>query len=633
MNNKVDQSGCKGENAEGSREMDGKVSKPGEKGLDSTVNASTWDKIMSTCHVNRELLSMKAHFFFFFGALAGVIPPLILYCQQLGASVSMVGVLFAVLPFIQCVSKPIAGGIADKWQRHKTVFLTSLVVLAVALFSINFIPESETPPSTVVNFSENATFTYCDESVYFSACPSNIHSLESIKMQRFICSMTDCAIPKESELFFLFMSEKCNFNQTDCVGFQASNFTTFGFVTVLSNSYGSVGSLSSCPEFNVESFTNPANRIFKIQNATIRRDLCLKSSFKCVAKCSSVISNVEQSPDSVAYAMVWLWIGCIIAWSAYAIILSISDAILMNALGENRSAFGYTRLYSSIGWGLLSAVAAQIIDYASIGRAQKNYSPGFYIFLGLIICDIVTAIRMKVVISERPHALAKDLWTIFKQLEVIVFSVAVILQGMITGFLWTFIVVYANELNGSQLVIGLNYAVECFLSEIPFFIISGWIVDKLGHSNSMSLVLLITGFKTLCYSFIYNAWYMLVIALCHGVTYGVMYSTIATYASTIAPSSLSASIQGIFQALLEGAGVGLGNLLGGFVYEEIGGRLAFRVFGISLLGISVAHWLTSSLLRKWKARRVGPEVELTVVNVSDNFVDVNLETKTDAKTC
>ena len=61
--------------------------------------------------------------------------------KQLGFSGLLVGTVYTILPISGLIAKPLFGGLADKFRTHKAFFIIFQAVLAVAFFSMNFIPE------------------------------------------------------------------------------------------------------------------------------------------------------------------------------------------------------------------------------------------------------------------------------------------------------------------------------------------------------------------------------------------------------------------------------------------------------------------------------------------------------------
>lgn len=90
---------------------------------------------------------------------------------------------------------------------------------------------------------------------------------------------------------------------------------------------------------------------------------------------------------------------------------------------------------------------------------------------------------------------------------------------------------------------GLVQSFQTFGGELPFFFISGWFINKVGHVNSMTLVLLTLGIRLTLYSVLTNPWWVLPIELLQGMTSGIFYSAMAMYANIVAPSGTAATLQ------------------------------------------------------------------------------------------
>lgn len=90
---------------------------------------------------------------------------------------------------------------------------------------------------------------------------------------------------------------------------------------------------------------------------------------------------------------------------------------------------------------------------------------------------------------------------------------------------------------------GIALAVQSFGGELPFFFISGWLVNKMGHSNAMTMVLFAFGVRLCLYSSLSDPWWVLPIELMQGVTFALFYATMATYANIVAPHGTAATLQ------------------------------------------------------------------------------------------
>lgn len=63
------------------------------------------------------------------------------------------------------------------------------------------------------------------------------------------------------------------------------------------------------------------------------------------------------------------------------------------------------------------------------------------------------------------------------------------------------------------------------------------------------------------------------------------------YAATVSPSGTSATVQGLVAGMDDGLGFSIGALLGGILYQEIGGRRSFQMFALLALITCIAHMI------------------------------------------
>lgn len=214
------------------------------------------------------------------------------------------------------------------------------------------------------------------------------------------------------------------------------------------------------------------------------------------------------------------------------------------------------------------------------------------------------------------------------------FLIWCIFVGLCTALVWNFLLWHlevlgnniqgCNGQNSMKTLQGLAMGIQCFGGELPFLFLSGWILQKIGHVNAMSLVLGAFGVRLLLYSFLVNPWYVLPIELLNGLTFGIFYSTMTSYASIVAPPGTEATMQvsflfvfekykskrkikfqGLVGAIFEGVGVSIGSFVGGLLFESIGGSETFRIYGIVALVACLVHILVQLLLRKYSKDKTG----------------------------
>ncbi|XP_044763782.1 uncharacterized protein LOC123320508 [Coccinella septempunctata] len=93
----------------------------------------------------KELLPIKAHFFFFMAALGPVLPQLQVFGKNLGISSVIMGTVTGVLPFVYLVAKPLFGMVVDLHRDYrKTIFVGLIMTMAACYGCMTFIPNRET---------------------------------------------------------------------------------------------------------------------------------------------------------------------------------------------------------------------------------------------------------------------------------------------------------------------------------------------------------------------------------------------------------------------------------------------------------------------------------------------------------
>uniref|UniRef100_A0A2A4JYG1 Major facilitator superfamily (MFS) profile domain-containing protein n=1 Tax=Heliothis virescens TaxID=7102 RepID=A0A2A4JYG1_HELVI len=96
----------------------------------------------SKMQINKKLLPIKGHFFFFNAGTAPLVPYLSTYARQLGFSSATVGLIYTVLPIFGLIAKPLFGVIADRFKKQKIIFILFQIITIISFGSIYLIPEN-----------------------------------------------------------------------------------------------------------------------------------------------------------------------------------------------------------------------------------------------------------------------------------------------------------------------------------------------------------------------------------------------------------------------------------------------------------------------------------------------------------
>ncbi|KAH8418715.1 hypothetical protein KR222_002804 [Zaprionus bogoriensis] len=540
--------------------------------------------------IDKELLPMKAHYFLFNAGTAPVVPfmpPLVL---QLGYSPVVLGTIYMILPIVGLLAKPIFGFIADRYHRHRFLFLGGQLLTAVAFFMIMFVPAADPKPQFHCHAGVS-TIRYCSQNVQ-----STKENLEKFYGNSTLGCKMHCQM--KPAMWDIVCQYWLKNEQSNCVA-NASR-TWLDFETYLSTRDIVVDPIdnSKCLNFVIPHDLGTLDA----KNITLYcpKDKDLFQS-RCKMDCNTQYLT-EQLPEStllnsrsaVAKPEFWYLFSMLaLSWAGMAVVVSIGDAICFGILGERHHLYGRQRLCGSLGWGIFALLAGLLVDIMSDeGSTDKNYTIVFWMTLVILGFDMLASTKLKHTQTHMSSNILKDVGQMFLSLRCIVFFLWCVAIGLCTALIWNFLFVYLESLaeDGYMKTLeGLVMAIQCFGGELPFFFMSGWILKRIGHVNAMSLVLFGFGVRFILYSMLQNPWYVLPIELLNGVTFGLFYATMASYASIVAPPGTEATMQSLVGAIFEGVGVSIGSQIAGQLFKAVSGRTTFEIFGIGAFIVFIIH--------------------------------------------
>ncbi|XP_037071402.1 uncharacterized protein LOC119092549 [Pollicipes pollicipes] len=239
-----------------------------------------------------------------------------------------------------------------------------------------------------------------------------------------------------------------------------------------------------------------------------------------------------------------------------------------------------------------------ISHVARVRLVSRCHSRSCCQVLNIIVC---TRLRVSSLKEARPKFRA-GLGALLRRPRVLLFLLSCCVVGTMTGVLWTFFFLHLQDValawdcsayEWISIISGGTLLVQCFFGEVPFFFISGWIIGKLGHVHTQTVVLLAFGVRFLLYSLLRNPWLVLPVELLNGLTFGLFYANMVAYAGVIAPPGMTATLQGLVGASFECVGVAIGSGTGGLLYYAVGGARMFQVYGLLSLTAGALYVLSA----------------------------------------
>jgi PPP family 3-phenylpropionic acid transporter len=285
----------------------------------------------------------------------------------------------------------------------------------------------------------------------------------------------------------------------------------------------------------------------------------------------------------------------------------LGDALAVNAIKDHGRDYARIRLLSSVGFGVVSALAG--ILYNTTG-----YGPSFVLCALLSLLLAVAAIRAPDLARADLAAVAHGrtrggsfmvALRIQPRLGPVLLAILLIHVGVIAGF--TYLPLRLIELGGGPSDVALNAAVSAF-AEIPAMLLTGAVAARIGIRG------LVAG-SAFLYAACFLSWTvldvpMLIVAtrVVTGFAFaGLWVGSVLTMA-VLLPPRLQGTGQGLYQVTAFGVAAVLANVFGGFIFGALGSAVLFSIAAV----LAVTAGLLAFLVFPRRGERVAREEDEAV---------------------
>ncbi|XP_013195586.1 major facilitator superfamily domain-containing protein 6 isoform X2 [Amyelois transitella] len=551
--------------------------------------------------INRGLIPIKVHFFFFFAALGPLLPQMNVFGKQLGISPAVMGLVTAVLPLLWAAAKPLFGYVVDFWPTHrKLVFMLLITIMTGSYCCLWFLPSSEPPEQPLLQYIYNL-----NDTIYVKKYDNNT------LLEKYSCQW-NCS--KDDDEKFEFYLSNTTFVNTVYIGEAVSNNSC----SLLHMNFDDVreGQITCVPikDCNLLCFDESTEirhkrEVKSSSNNVLKDDLknstYWKQNVSMIDSLSSV-SEVETVESSNFYMTATFWAFVVlmcVGTVAFNVANCIGDAVCFDVLGPERgSKYGAQRAWGTAGYGVTALLGGWLVDAWSRGDV-KDFTPAFIVAIVATIVDLFSCRALTLPSLTSPEDSGKALLDVLKIPRVLLFITFAVVAGTFDSFIIYYMFWFLEDLADEtghtakiKLIEGVVVAGQSFIGELLFFYYSGKIIKRWGYGTTLTFSLFCYGVRMALISIIQNPWHLVFIeSIMQGPTYALCYSTIVGYAAHVAPDGYSATVQGIVAGMDDGVGFALGSLVGGQLYSRAGGRGSFR----ALAGAAAAGALLHAGLFAW----------------------------------
>ncbi|CAL1300365.1 unnamed protein product [Larinioides sclopetarius] len=516
-------------------------------------------------HIDREMLRFKLHFFLFVGALGTSLPYITIFAKnRIGISASSLAAILTTQQFLFIFTKPVIGYIADYFNKLKAIICILSIVQTIFFLLLLTIPKIQKEEEQTIRFNNTYFLNskkYLNSSRLYLNCTSNEDDIPFAEDVLYFHNS------KEIEFCFMSLDYLSKFSD-ECLN-QDLEAKTISEGLVL---YANIGNYLS-PKGKV----NNSLSISLFSNLSSTCEVCCKSTRKCQnISCEipkenqkEVLTERKTTSDFETYEF---WLYAILTTIGIACtngLFTLSDTACCESVEKTGAQFGRQRLYGAIGWGLMSPVGGLLIDYTN------DFTASWILMVIMSIVSLLNILRLDLIKPKFSKNLLQDIGAVLRSKEFLAFKLCVFLNGIGTGVMWFYLVWYLTTIGGSRFLCGMVQFVQCFVGEIPFMFFSGWVIKKIGHFNVLTLALLSYCIRFLWYSHLSNPWLVLPAEGLHGFTYGIFYTSVASYAKLSAKPGTEATTQAVLFTAHEGLGAGIGCIVAGFGFDNLGGHSTF----------------------------------------------------------
>ncbi|EDW72578.1 uncharacterized protein Dwil_GK20981 [Drosophila willistoni] len=502
--------------------------------------------------LNRRLLPIKAHFFFFMAAMGPILPQLSVIGKQIGVPPDVMGYITAVLPILYVLAKPLVGFLADYFTSlRKFIFMSLIVIMTLAYGGFYFLPSN----SHAIELNEN-----------------NPQWNVTLETPPKLCSQ---------HIYF------------------SDDFCGAAYQATCNQKDGNNSQVLIVASLNLSQ---------NLQHNNASYHICLTKNVTNDWSNDSATCQLEHISSCVyGNSKFWLFVCLLfIGTIGFNVTNSISDACCFDLLGDDEQGkYGAQRVWGTIGFGTTALLAGIVVNLWTTD-AVKSFTPALLIMCVFSILDLFSVSKLKLPKLGGSESIWTDVWQLVRQPPIIVFLVFACIAGIIDSFIIYFMFWHVEDVAAEtgymdqiKLIEGLVVAAECLAGEVPFFFYSGKIIKKLGYVHCMSMCFFFYAVRLSLIAWIPNPWYLVGVELFfQGITYALCYTCIVAYASAVAPPGTSATVQGLMAGMDDGLGFSIGSLIGGVMFKRLGGRESFKYFAIAAICTCVAHIVIRPTSRK-----------------------------------
>ncbi len=301
-----------------------------------------------------------------------------------------------------------------------------------------------------------------------------------------------------------------------------------------------------------------------------------------IIRVTSILALLSFSLVFINQQLWWLAFAMLLFSFFWNATLPQFEAITLNHLGNDSHRYSMIRLWGSLGFIVIVVLMGSLLE-----TNDADIIP-----LVVLISFVFIAVSSFTVPEKlnAPHASHSPIWQVIKQPKVLAFLAVCFLMLCSHGPYYTFYTIYLDGLGYSSNMIGILWAVGV-LAEVVIFLLMHRLLPQYGARKLLLVTLSLTTLRWLLIGFYADDLVILFIAqLLHAFSFGVFHSVGISLVHEYFTGSHQGRGQALYSSTSFGAGVAVGTLASGMVWDLWGAEVLFTLASCCTLLASGIVW-------------------------------------------
>ena len=273
-----------------------------------------------------------------------------------------------------------------------------------------------------------------------------------------------------------------------------------------------------------------------------------------------------------------------------------SIVILVVKSGVKNTSYGAQRIFGSIGFTAANFIGGFVADHYN-HPGITHYTGVFLMYLPsclLLIpvgCYLVgqanwetkkegeepeKATHSKKEIVTWENSITRKVFLLIKRFDVSFFATTVFISGLANSLFLSFSFILVRQyMHVSKTKMTFVVATGS-MSELLIFPISSFIIKKIGTAPCITLGIFSYFIRFLTMSYANEFWMVVVLQLLHGIGFALSWAAMMEHTHQLVSKEISGTVFNIMCAVFYSFSALVANMIGGVLYDEVGGKELFR---------------------------------------------------------